>query len=369
MKKIYLLLMTAFLSTSLLASPGEGSACSNPKAMKERKLPYLKQGIKNYLPIQARNLYKWPFESGDPCPVGHACHSYQKYGFGQPYFHHGIDIRMNAGSVIYSSTGGKIVNIENYVAGNDLYWEVAVLDDEGFLWQYHHVEKQSIPQEIWDAYKSGQRIESGAELGKVVYWPASAYGMKFHHIHLNILDGEGNFLNPFLFLVRPYDLTNPVIHDIYFVADNGNKALDPQNLSGKVDILVRAEDLMDNQPYQLGIYKLEHEISSTDGRVVSPRKALWKFDRLPGGDNINKDVTTVYKSSFRTQNTTKSTSGNYSRREFYIVATNQVNGVVDANGCWDTTKVESGEYNIKVFATDFNGNSTEKTIRVKVSNK
>ena len=45
-----------------------------------------------------------------------------------------------------------MVNVENYQPGNDLYWEVAVLDPEGYIWQYHHIDKNTIPQAIKDAF-------------------------------------------------------------------------------------------------------------------------------------------------------------------------------------------------------------------------
>src|SRR5688500_15621489 len=68
--------------------------------------------------------------------IGHTSASYQNYG-GSPYFHHGLDVRADAGSDVLAAAGGKVVNIENY-GGSAAYWEVAILDDEGFLWQYHH---------------------------------------------------------------------------------------------------------------------------------------------------------------------------------------------------------------------------------------
>ncbi|WP_372364650.1 peptidoglycan DD-metalloendopeptidase family protein [Candidatus Uabimicrobium sp. HlEnr_7] len=341
--------------------------CEDCEHLKNRKISL--DDVRGVLDTRAqRAQYNWPFKPfGKSCPVGHISHSYQHYS-GEPYFHHGIDIRMPANTPIYSSTGGKVVNIENYVLGNDLYWEIAIVDEEGFLWQYHHVDYDSIPKSIFDAYKAKGSIASGTLIGEVVYWPVKAYGKNFHHIHVNVLDRDGNFLNPLLFLLPLEDSTAPVIENIYFVQDEKNSALSPRSLSGNVDIIAKAEDKMDNQPYQLTIYKMEYEVVSVDKSHKLPKTKLWQFDRLPGGGDINKDVYSVYKESFYAGGQYLSTSGNYYSRKFYIVVTNQNSGKVSKNGFWQTNKLPNGKYIVTVHATDFNGNTTSKSIDVEIKN-
>jgi murein DD-endopeptidase MepM/ murein hydrolase activator NlpD len=63
--------------------------------------------------------------------IGHNTASYQNYG-SEPYFHHGLDIRADAGSEVVPSASGQVVNISNYGPG-PAYWEVAILDNAGFL--------------------------------------------------------------------------------------------------------------------------------------------------------------------------------------------------------------------------------------------
>ena len=50
--------------------------------------------------------------------IGHTSASYQNYSgdYRQAYFHHGLDIRANAGQEVFASAGGKVVNIEDYGA-------------------------------------------------------------------------------------------------------------------------------------------------------------------------------------------------------------------------------------------------------------
>ena len=341
--------------------------CENCEHLKNRKVS-LEDVYGTFDSRQPRAQHNWPFKPfGKACPVGHISHSYQYYS-GEPYFHHGIDIRMPAHTEIFSSTGGKVVNIENYKLGNDLYWEVAIVDEQGFLWQYHHVDRNTIPQNIFDAYKTKSPIASGTFIGKVVYWPVKAYGKNFHHIHVNVLDRDGNFMNPLLFLLPLEDSTAPVIENIYFVKDEGTSAISANSLSGNIDIIAKAEDKIDNEPYQLTIYKMEYEVVSADKKHKLPKTKLWQFDRLPGGGDINKDVHTVYKKSFYASGEYLYTSGNYYSRNFYIVVTNQNSGKVSGNGFWDTTKLPNGKYTVTVHATDFNGNTTSKSIDVQIKN-
>lgn len=364
--KIFMLICLIF-AMNTYSEEKKIPTCENSKHIKNRT--FSMDGVIGKYNSRAQHAnYNWPFKPfGKSCPVGHISHSFQHYS-GEPYFHHGIDIRMPANTDVFSSTGGKVVNIENYVSGNDLYWEIAIVDEQGFLWQYHHVDRSSIPSNIFDAYKTGIAIPSGTLIGQVVYWPVTAYGKNFHHIHVNVLDRNKSFVNPLLFLSPLEDSTAPTIENIYFVADEGTNALSPNNLSGNIDIIVAAEDKMDEQPYQLTVYKIEYEIESEDKKHKLPKTKLWQFDHLPGGNDINKDVYTVYKEYFYSSGDYLSTSGNYYNRKFYIVATNQVSGKVNKNGYWQTSSFPNGKYTVTVHATDFNGNTVSNSIQVNIKN-
>src|SRR6478609_8631666 len=92
-----------------------------------------------YAEFESQGHHPWPFPL---LSIGHNMQSYQNYG-GSAYWHDGLDIRSVVDQPIYSAAGGKIVNVENYQPGNPMYWEIAILDDEGFVWKYHHVNRQS----------------------------------------------------------------------------------------------------------------------------------------------------------------------------------------------------------------------------------
>jgi len=114
--------------------------------------------------------------------------SYQNYDYYQnpagSYFHHGIDmVALTYGLPVYTRTGGQVVNVENYEPGLDLYWEVAILDLEGYVWQFHHIDHTTIPQEIHDAYDAyrddpdtGGFVEPGTWIGDIVEWPVESFG-------------------------------------------------------------------------------------------------------------------------------------------------------------------------------------------------
>jgi hypothetical protein len=124
-------------------------------------------------------VYAWPFDLDS---IGWSMQSYQDYG-GTPYFHHGMDMMKINGTQVFNRSGGQVINIENYQPGWDLYWEVAILDPDGYIWQYHHIEEPTIPQYIWDKYYeyladpiNGGFIPADTHLGNIIYWPVWSFG-------------------------------------------------------------------------------------------------------------------------------------------------------------------------------------------------
>ncbi len=106
-------------------------------------------------PDGPHSVYDWPYDWDQ---MGLVIQSYQNYssGISSAYFHHGIDMVAPNGTAVYNRPGGQVVNIENYNPGNSLYWEVAILDPEGYVWQYHHVDQPTIPQLIYDKFDEWQ---------------------------------------------------------------------------------------------------------------------------------------------------------------------------------------------------------------------
>lgn len=285
-------------------------------------------------------VYDWPFS---PQSMGHAIQSYQYYG-GDPYFHHGIDIMAAAGTNVSTRSGGQIVNVENYVPGNSLYWEVAVLDPEGYLWQYHHIDEPTIPQYVWDKWDeyladpvNGGYVSPGAFIGEIVWWPVGYPGApeNFHHIHLNILGEGGIYLNGLEFHTPLSDPDSPELYEIGLLQ---NGQIYPGNeIEGEYSLYVHSGDLLMSDLYWLPPYEVTFSI---DGGPVT---SVWPFDALPGGDDRYAFVTDYY--------VVPPTCGDYGCNDFYI----DIGFIPDDQHEFPST---SGPHTAEVWSYDFAGNET-----------
>ncbi|MFN2165686.1 MAG: hypothetical protein ACK2U9_05455, partial [Anaerolineae bacterium] len=230
-------------------------------------------------------LYAWPYALQS---IGHTISSYQYYG-GDPYFHHGIDGRVDANDPVYATSGGQVINIENYQPGNSLYWEVAILDPEGFVWQFHHIEVSTIPQYVWDKYDeyladpdNGGFVAAGTHIGNVVYWPVVTFGERFNHIHLNILGADG-YVNGFAFLEPLADNQTPEILEVGLL--QGGQIVSGNEIAGDYGLYARIRDLILHTAFYVPAYEVS---ISVDG---GPEETVWRFDNLPGGPDRYAYVT------------------------------------------------------------------------------
>lgn len=287
----------------------------------------------------------WPYSIKS---IGHSMQSYQKYGFSSAYWHDGLDIRGEANEKVYASVSGRVVNIENYYPGEPLYWEVAILDDSGFVWKYHHIDSTSIPLEIKKAFKNGTRIKQGDYIGNIISWPVSSYGEKYNHIHLLIVDGKGRYVNPFKLLPKIEDTSVPTILKIGLF-DSNRKIIQGDKVRGDHGVYIQASDTVMHDKFILTPYFISY---SLDHGAETP---VWKFDYLPSVDNDQDYINDFYL---------KGTCGDYRCREFYI----NLNFNKKYTKATKFFKLNAGKHNITVFVKDFAGNSFSKTFSYTVSN-
>lgn len=286
--------------------------------------------------------YEWPttIES-----IGHSISSYQNYT-GKGRFHHGVDFRAPANVDIISPFRGQVAMIRNYMAG-ELYWEVAVLDPTGCLWQYHHIAQPSIPQQIKDAFEAfkkdntnGGFIEKGTKVGQIVPWPVETYGELFHHIHLNILDGNKAYLNGYNFMKELPDNQAPVIKRIGLM--KGVRIQDTTTVSGDYKVFAEVSDLIMHDKFILPPYSLSYYFKDKPGEV----HPVWTFETLPGKDDYSAKVHDYFLySGLRGE----LTCGNYECRRFFVNI-----------GFQKKMPETPGTYSIVVVAKDNVGNTTEK---------
>lgn len=283
-----------------------------------------------------RTRHPWPVQVKS---IGHTMASYQSYSFaGAAYFHHGLDIRADAGSDVFASTGGKVINIENYMPGDPAYWEVAILDEEGFIWQYHHVDRESIPETIFQAYKNQTPIVAGTKLGEVFYWPVVTFGERFHHIHLNVLGKDKSYWNPFEFLQVLPDSSSPEIAHFHLLV-NGKPV--PGNTVSQSGYSVAAEirDLILSDVFIVPANEIRVGIDGASPFTV------WKFEGLPGGTDTEKFVNQFYVPSLA--------CGDYRCRK----------PVIDLGFRLNSTQVfpvTAGSHFLDLTVIDYNGNSTSR---------
>ncbi|HXH29278.1 MAG TPA: M23 family metallopeptidase [Bacteriovoracaceae bacterium] len=283
--------------------------------------------------------HPWPFPL---LSIGHSMQSYQNYG-SSPYWHDGLDIRSVSDQPIYAAAGGKVVNVENYVRGNHLYWEVAILDADGFVWKYHHVAKESIPVEITAAYQQGTKIPTGTFLGNVVKWPVTTYGEVYHHLHLLVVASDGKYINPFLLMEPLADTSPPVISKIGLAKNH--RPVQGAEVSGPHALYLEASDLTLHDKFLLPPYKISYRLDNA-GEVL-----VWEFKHLPSGTNDLDYINDFYM---------EGTCGNYSCRKFFF------NLNFTTAQPRKTLNVSKGEHEVEVTVEDIVGNRSAKTFRWKV---
>jgi len=313
----------------------------------------------------------WPFAPmNQPHKLGHLNSQYQLYG-GSPYFHHGIDIMEPGGTALYALVSGTVTH-RHYDFPSTYYYEVAITDEFGFVWQYHHVDETTVPQAILDAISNGTTIAQGTWLGNIVTWP----WYDFHHTHLNCLDPGGNLVNPLNLMITSEDTTKPTIRGLYITDNQGDTSYNtPSNpeptVSGQVDLVFDAYDRDDYLQYMLTIREVRYRVIQMDGGQDNhvPPTLLWNFDRLPGGGDRYANVWDVFRQILYVGTATYHTEGNYTQHRFLYVPTNATSGIPnDASGMWDTTQFPNGSYRIYATASDENGNDSTTTLDVIVDN-
>ncbi len=293
-------------------------------------------------------VYNWPFALDS---IGWNIQSYQDYG-GTPYFHHGLDMMKVNGTNVFNRSGGQVINIENYRPPNALYWEVAVLDPDGYIWQYHHIDRNTIPQYIWDKWYeyladpvNGGFIPADTYIGDIVYWPVWSFGKQFNHIHLNILGAGGVYINGFEFHTALPDTDGP---EILAVGLLRNGQIYPGNeIDGDYSLYVHARDLVLDNVYYLPPYDFTF---SVDG---GPEQTTWRFDTLPGGADQYAYLQDFY--------VVPPTCGNYDCREFYIDL-----GFIP--GSHYEFPCSGGPHTVLVTVRDYAGNSASQLYAYTVTN-
>ncbi len=300
--------------------------------------------------------YSWPVH--DSFVIIDTISTLQFYG-PTPGFHHGLDIQAPAGTPVYAPIGGVVGMGYYYPRAQVPYtYEVFIDGDDGFRWEFHHIDQETIPNQIAELAKRHDRVERGVLLARIYDAP------KFDptippHVHVDVIDRDGIYQNPLKFFPPVSDKTAPQIQGIYLVDVNNHVVagsapgigLPPLLPSGKYELVLDIIDIIDGAPMGDSVARLK---VSANGTSIGNLNFL---DRLPRKSYL-EGVKDVYKI------------------EPIVLADGKtLTNQVDLSGPrkflyrfdLDTSKVPvgaDGVIRIQIMAQDFARNSTQSTLEL-----
>jgi len=259
-------------------------------------------------------------------------------GVGDPgdySFHNGVDISVKVGSAVYPVVSGTAF----------------VPDKDEVIVRVSSPRRSFLYVHILPTVRTGERVVAGRTVLGRVRFPA-------RHVHLTEID-NGQAVNPLLHL-RPYqDHTAPTIEAVGFF-DQSGRAEDPIALSGTVSIIARSSD---TPPLAVP--------GAWDNRPVGPALIRWRL--LTARETEVGPVRTPV--DFRQTEPP--------RQDFwhaYASGTYQNFPVFDHHYYWgqsgrlryhlgelNTDTLQAGSYQIAVSASDICGNTTTRTIPIKIN--
>lgn len=317
----------------------------------------------------------WPLAPMDSLhPLGNNWGEYQRYYGGSPYLHPGVDVMgITIGKPVYAVDSG-VVKAWLTTSG-ELHWRLAIADyetnDSVEAWLYAHIDSDLYHKNVGDSAAEGELI------GYLVWWPITG----FDHLHFaRIKDagavwqfGDWAFIDNPLDIITPYDDTaKPVFENAYasnkfaLCQNNTSIYLQPDNLSGSVDIIAKIYDEVGLPLYhpvweKLIPYKIEYEIH---GPQNLPTTLSFIFT---GVLNWEENVGVIYK-----DDATCNTEGDYDFRDYYFIVTNtDGDSVVEASDVtysWVTTDFPDGDYWVIVTAYDAADNYKKDSMLVMLNN-
>ncbi len=228
--------------------------------------------------------YSWPVH--DSFMIVNTISTLQFYG-PTPGFHHGVDLQAPAGTPVYAPVGGIVGMGYYYPRAQVPYtYRVSIDGDDGFRWEFHHIDQTTIPKEIADLAKRNARVESGTMLARIYDAP------KFDpdippHVHVDVIDGDGVYQNPLRFFPRISGNTALRIQGVYLVDVTNHVVagraagidLPTELPAGKYDLVLDVIDILDgavsgDSVSRLSVSANGASIGSFDFRDRLPKKSF-----------------------------------------------------------------------------------------------
>lgn len=212
----------------------------------------------------------WPVRFADAAhTVAQNYVNFQEYGDGQPYFHGGCDLRAAGNSDVIAPVAGILEggyygystnedgSMEKHwkpwagQANRDPYFELAIVTDDGYRLELHHVDAQKLPAATIQALNQGNvRVEAGTVVGRVNGWAFAS--QRYDHIHYNVVRADGVRLNPEFYSTTITDRVAPRIQGVYAIRKDGRAELirDGASVTGSIqEIVVAATESRDGDAY------------------------------------------------------------------------------------------------------------------------
>ncbi|MDD3001131.1 MAG: hypothetical protein PHF29_05190 [Candidatus Riflebacteria bacterium] len=339
-----------------------------------------------------------------PLRVGAHFYDYQNY-HNIAYFHGGLDLVAPAGTNVYTPISGT-VQVYDYTINAVLdppsftyfrkpfkkgtvsttrYLEVAVRDETTKkTWMFRHIEPISLPDAIYTAAENNSKIASGTLIGRVAAWiqPVLPEKDNYDHIHIEIEDEDGNYINPADYLQLDKDYYPPVCKELYVLKTDTNRAYaystnNEKLLSGKVKFYILANDRMNSTRYLHSLHSIKWSFSKINNQgkdeIVIPQKEVFAFDKLPFKGDRTQLSKVIYEDSLRINGVNSSNrvraNGSNGPRVFLINLNSgtTLEGYSNEN-VLDTSTLENGTYKLKLLIQDFSRNKREKTYLFRIKN-
>jgi len=128
-------------------------------------------------------------------------------------------------------------------------------------------------------------------------------------------------------------------------------------LAGKIRVVVKAFDRIDGDAdrRRLGVYSVGYAVYDNGGNIVVDHRASINFKRMPD----ERAVPFVYALG--------SKSGATGETIFNYIATNEVAADTYKEGFWTFANYQPGQYLLRVFVSDYFGNTATKDIAFEVT--
>lgn len=200
----------------------------------------------------------------------------------------------------------------------------------------------------------GAKFEAGEAIGTL---------NPMNHVHL-VAGRRGNEMNALDALILPgiSDKRTPVIEKVTLFDENWREIETEKEtvrikLTGKTRIVAQSYDQMDGnaERRRLGVFRLGYQVLNKEKNPLEDIKWTIDFDRFP----LEEAVPFVYAKG--------SKSGATGQTIFNYIVSNEVSGDRFEENFLDASKLENGEYILRVFSADFFGNQAFEDILIEVS--